>query len=276
MKSSAELEHEVSRLQAELAAERLRNQELQLQLDQQPVCPTRLKASAHWREFQELKARFVSITSHEFRTPLATIQATAETLENFMDRLTPQQQTQRFTKIREQVMRITAVLDDVLMIEHLEANTLDVKFQSFDLLNFLESIAYEFRKTYSRYILDYPCVENPLFIEADKALLHQVVVNLLSNAAKYSREGSRISLNLMHDAQRVELTVRDQGIGIPPEEAPYVFEIFHRAKNVTTIQGTGLGLSIVKRVVELHGGSIDFSSSLGQGTTFNVRLPLHQ
>jgi len=274
MKSSVELEHEVSRLKSELAAERLCNEELQKEIEQYQLCADTLRTSSYWHELQALKARFIAITSHEFRTPLATIQAIAETLESFNDRLTPQQQAQRFTKIREQIIRMTAVLDDVMILGHLENGSIQAELERFDLPDFLGAIAYEFKQTYPRYILDYLHYGGGLLIQADKTLLQQVVTNLLSNAAKYSHEGSRISLNLVHDAHTVVLTIRDQGIGIPPEEAPYLFEAFHRAKNVGAIEGTGLGLAISKRAVELHGGSIGFSSSLGQGTIFSVMLPL--
>ncbi|HZM47056.1 MAG TPA: PAS domain-containing sensor histidine kinase [Burkholderiales bacterium] len=227
------------------------------------------------RELNELKSRFVAMTSHEFRTPLATILSSAELLEQYTDRLPPEEKEDLYRSIRGSVERMTRMLDNVLTIGEAEASMLQFSPAPADLAAFCTQLAGEMRRSAGgRHTIEflYEGVRGP--VRVDEKLLRHALSNLLSNAIKYSPDGGRIELRVAVDAKEARFEVRDEGIGIPPEDQTRLFETFHRARNVGTIAGTGLGLAIVKKSLELHGGSVTVESVPGLGTTFRMTVPL--
>ncbi len=228
------------------------------------------------REISELKSRFVSMASHEFRTPLASIQFTADMLRHYMDRLDADQRDQRFDQIQMQVQHMTSLLDAVLTIGKSDAGATEFKPEKLDLDRFCRNMLEEFQHTLTtdhQFYYTCDCADGCTMVYVDPNHMRQIVTNLLSNAVKYSPDVHSIRINLYCDQGSVALTVADQGIGIPEADLKRLFEPFHRARNVHHIGGTGLGLAIVKNSVEGQGGSIEVDSAVGVGTTFTIRLP---
>lgn len=227
------------------------------------------------RELADLKSRFVSMTSHEFRTPLAAIQSSAELLRDYWQRLPEDERAELVGIIAASVRRMSGMLDNVLAIGRADAEKLEFNPQPLDLEAFCAALVEEVQRA----------AETPAAAEvrvrvagasraahADEKLLRHILGNLLGNALKYSTGGAvHFEVDCRPDA--VAFTVADRGIGIPEDDLPHLFEAFHRARNVGAITGTGLGLAIVKRCVDLHGGTIEVQSRVGQGTRFVVTLP---
>lgn len=226
------------------------------------------------RELSELKSRFVSMASHEFRTPLATILAITEALIASLGKIDPTQIDARLNRIRQQVRHMKAIMEDVLQLTRIQSGHIDFCPVSSDLNKLCNEIVDEFeiQPQYKGRIV-YRCANAPLHIESDSRLMRQVVSNLISNALKYSEESKAIYVDLTQNLTDVVLQVCDEGIGIPPDDLKHLFEPFHRAKNVGAISGTGLGLSISQQAVELHGGTIIAESEVGVGTILRVIIP---
>ena len=226
------------------------------------------------RELNDLKSRFISMTSHEFRTPLATILSSGDILKNYWERMDTSSIKRHVDNIHEQVHRMTGLLEDILMIGRAEAGRLNFNPEEIDPVIFFEEELGELRRgVIAHHVLEMGVSGDCGIVVLDKKLLRHILGNLLTNATKYSSPGSTVSVKLHCDPENIHLEVADQGIGIPEKDRERIFESFHRAENVGTIPGTGLGLSILKQAVELHGGSISFESKLGIGTTFTVVLP---
>ncbi len=231
-------------------------------------------ALAQQKELNDLRSRFVAMTSHEFRTPLATILSSAELLKFYGDRMDDTEKGEILQSIENSVQRMTRMLDRVLMIGKTEANMLEFAPRTLDLAALCHSLVDEARNQHP----DSPChvlvdLEPDVGAGAfDDKLLHHIFGNLLSNAIKYSPLGGTVRFKVARRDGRTVFTVSDEGIGVPPEELPHLFESFHRASNVGDIPGTGLGLAIVKKSVDLHGGQITVDSRVGAGTTFTVTL----
>lgn len=224
------------------------------------------------RELGELKSRFVSMASHEFRTPLATILSSSEILTHYRARLKDEEITKRLDSIKSEVLYMTQLLDDVLTLGKAESGKLSFQPEEIDLAQMLGQFVGEFDRTQShrlRLDLQGQCSG----CRGDRKLLRQILSNLVSNALKYSPAQKPVDITLNCGPEKIVLTVRDQGIGIPEAECPQIFAAFHRARNVGTIPGTGLGLAIARYAVEMHNGDIDFTTSEGQGTSFRVTLP---
>jgi PAS domain S-box-containing protein len=225
-------------------------------------------------ELNELKTRFVSMVSHDFRTPLAIILSSAETLQFYSDHLDDEKKVERFGRIRNQVSRMVALLDDLLTINQADAGATPFNPIPISLDSFCRNIAEEFQSVSEmKHILTYSCSNEPGTVLADEKLLQRVLINLLTNAFKYSPEGSTVEFKLSFDEDNAVIRIKDSGIGIPEADQPYLFEAFQRAGNVGNIQGTGLGLAIVKSSIEAHGGKIMVESQIGIGTTFTVTIP---
>lgn len=239
------------------------------------------------KELNELKSRFISTASHEFRTPLTTILGSTEILNYYSDSWSKEKKLVHFERIYSQVKHMTQLLDDVLLVSRAEAGKLEFNPSPMNVIQFCRCLVEELQLSAGRqhriiFIpqgLDMenegeigcsPCTSACL----DEKLLWQMLSNLLSNAIKYSPEGSTIQVILTCLDSHVEIQIQDQGIGIPDKDQPRLFEAFHRATNVTKVPGTGLGLVIVKNAVDLHGGSITVNSQVGMGTTFTMMLPL--
>jgi len=230
------------------------------------------------RRLNELKSRFVSMTSHEFRTPLAAILSSAELLKRYSARLPESEKDELHASIEAGVKRMTALLDNVLAYGRAESGRLAFEPQAVDLHALCEQIVEEQHRAClaegngpRRIALDWRAAGRTAVV--DERLLRQVLGNLLSNAIKYSPGGGRVSLEVTRSPSGLGFVVADEGIGIPPGDLPNLFEVFHRASNVGAIAGTGLGLAIVSRAVERHGGTVQVASEPGRGTRFTVTLP---
>lgn len=235
-------------------------------------------ALAKQRELNELKSRFVSMTSHEFRTPLAAILSSAELLRDYGDRLPAAERAELIGIVESSVRRMGRMLDSVLTIGKGEAGQLDFSPAPLDLRRVCEEIADEVRRALADQRADTAALvlafaDEPGTRRLDERLLRQILGNLLSNGLKYSPAGGEVRCEVALEDGEVVIVVADRGIGIPEEDLPHLFETFHRGRNVGNIAGTGLGMAIVRRAVERHGGRVNVESRVGHGTRFVVRLP---
>ncbi|MDB5895033.1 MAG: hypothetical protein JWQ88_2564, partial [Rhodoferax sp.] len=226
------------------------------------------------KELNELRSRFVSMTSHEFRTPLATILSSAELVQHYGDRMPAAEKREVLQSIENGVHRMTRMLDRMLLIGKADAQMLEFSPQPLDLKNLCQRCVDEARRQHADasgdVVLAYQAGPTPGMF--DEKLLQHILGNLLSNALKYSPPGGRVRFSVTEDGGRTVFEVADEGIGIPAAEIPLLFESFHRASNVGRIQGTGLGLAIVKKAVERHGGTVAVLSEAGAGACFTVTL----
>ncbi|NUN99092.1 MAG: PAS domain-containing sensor histidine kinase [Saprospiraceae bacterium] len=225
------------------------------------------------KELNEMKSRFVSIASHEFRTPLSTILSSVALVAAYNK---PEQEDKRkkhIDRINSAVQNLTNILNDYLSLDKLGQGKIEIIKESFDLHRFASDTAEELHgmlKPEQHINIEHT---GGTTVFQDKKILKNVLLNLLSNAIKYSGAEQEINLSLKVDPHSVLIQVKDQGIGIPLEEQKNLFTKFFRAKNASNIQGTGLGLYIVSRYVELLDGNISFSSTPGQGSAFIVEFP---
>jgi signal transduction histidine kinase/pSer/pThr/pTyr-binding forkhead associated (FHA) protein len=226
------------------------------------------------RDLNELKSQFVSMTSHEFRTPLASILASAELLEHYRHRWSEEKNLGHLKRIQSSVLHMTDLLNDVLLIGQAEAGKIEYKPTATELVEFCDILVAELQITTDSHTIDFQHDGQCQVIHADQKLLRHILGNLLSNAVKYSPEGGMVRLHLSCDLNEAILIIQDEGIGIPKSEHANMFRSFNRASNVGNISGSGLGLAIVKKAIDLHEGTISFKSEVGVGTTFTVRLPL--
>jgi signal transduction histidine kinase len=239
------------------------------------LAATRERELAGAREINRLKSNFVSMVSHEFRTPLAVILSSTDILTNHLERLSPGRRAQQLDGIRGSTQQMARLIEEVLLLGKVEAGKMTFIPKAMHLRQFCSELVDEaLSATANRCPITLHCTDDlPETIHADPALLRHIFTNLLSNAAKYSPKGAEVSLHVGKSDTGLVFRVTDQGIGIPAEDQAHIFEPFHRAGNVGQISGTGLGLMITKRCVELHGGSILLQSTPGEGTTVEVRLP---
>ncbi|TVQ56615.1 MAG: PAS domain S-box protein [Spirulina sp. DLM2.Bin59] len=225
------------------------------------------------KEVLDLKSDFITIASHEFRTPLTVIMASAKLMRHCLDRFTPNQQIEQLDQILRSSDRILALLEDILVLNQADADKLNFIPAACNLEQFCQTLYQEIVTTHSSTIQFHYIGSPNCVVTMDEKLLRYILNNLLSNGIKYTLERTPIEFIVTVGHHYIQFTVTDQGIGIPPDALNYVFQPFYRAKNVGNIPGTGLGLAIAKQAVDLHGGVIDCRSQLGQGTTFTVRLP---
>jgi PAS domain S-box-containing protein len=229
------------------------------------------------KELGELKSRFVSMASHEFRTPLTTILATTETLSAYRHKMDEQQIEHRLDKIREQVGYLKDVMEDVLLLAQMQARRVQFNPTPINLNELVQSVMEEYQNhPESTHQLIYTGAQTEQIVKLDKKLMRQILSNIISNAIKYSPAGKLVNVYLDYIASYVNISVRDEGIGIPEADQKRLFEAFHRATNVGNISGTGLGLVIAKESVDLHGGTITVESQVGNGTCFTISIPIPQ
>lgn len=234
-----------------------------------------LRALTREKALSEVRARFVSIASHEFRTPLSAIKSSVELLKDYGERLDPAERTEVFETIERYVKRMTEMLDQVLQLGRADAGRIEFTPRPLDLEAFLWQVIEEVvPRTAPRHRVELRAEGDLRALPLDERLLRNIATNLLSNAVKYSPEGGVVAVFAGRDAGALTLRIADRGIGIPAADQARLFESFYRARNVGGISGSGLGLAIVKRAVDLHGGSISVASESGQGTVFTIRLPL--
>jgi len=233
------------------------------------------RALAKERELSELKSRFVSMTSHEFRTPLATILSSAEMLQDYGDRLPAAEKTELVDHIKAAVSRMTRMLDDVLIIGKADAGRVEINPAPCDPRGFSLGLLDEMRRASNdSHELVFSARGTAGERLLDGQLLRHVLSNLLGNAIKYSPRGAVVELEVDCRDDATMFRVIDQGIGIPDEDQTRLFTTFTRGRNVANISGTGLGLAIVKRLVDLHGGRIFVESRVGHGSRFTVQIPV--
>ncbi|MCB0115905.1 MAG: PAS domain S-box protein, partial [Caldilineaceae bacterium] len=234
------------------------------------------RALQHEKELGELKSRFVSMTSHEYRTPLAAILATTETLSRYRSRMDAAQVDERLDRIRTQVMHMKGLVEDVSQLERIQAGRMPFKPEETQLDVLCLEIIEEVQATSRRHDrIAFDCPQRPVFADIDVQLMRQIIANILTNALKYSTEGQAVRFSLTQDDETITLSIADRGIGIPEEDMAHLFDPFHRGNNVGVISGTGLGLSIAKQALKLHNGSVEVNSRLGEGATFTISLPNH-
>jgi PAS domain S-box-containing protein len=227
------------------------------------------------KELNTLKSNFVSLTSHEFRTPLTTILSSAEMLEHYGDGWPAERKLKHLHRIQSAVKHMTTLLNDILIIGKAEAGKLEFTPARLDLAKFCRDLMEEIQLTdKAGHTLLFSSQAECVQASMDEQLLRHILSNLLANALKYSPAGGVVQFDLDCQAGQAVLRIQDHGMGIPLEDQARLFETFHRASNARNIPGTGLGLAIVKRSVDLHGGTIDIASQVGEGTTVTVTLPL--
>lgn len=226
------------------------------------------------RQLDDFKRRFMSMISHEFRTPLAVINTATHILRRHDGRLTQEKRDEHWERIGEQVKRLSEMMNDVTSIMRGEKAQIPFNPANINLSFVCREIVNDIQATIgAQYQLNYQAEAVDL-IYADETLMKRVVTNLLSNAVKYSPQHSEILITLSTMGQEIILEVSDKGIGIPAAEQKYLFQPYFRASNVENlIQGTGLGLRIVHDAVKLHGGRVEVKSQIDQGTTIRVFLP---
>lgn len=254
--------------------------QLQVELHERKKAEEQIfKALEKEKELSDLKSRFISMTSHEFRTPLAVIASSAGILKSFSHKLDEQQKQRHLQCIQTYVQHTTQLLDDILLINKAEAGKLVFQPTDLDLVSFCQTLIDELQLSSPNHHLVFSpqyqgsSSENNQFI-MDNQLVRQILSNLLSNAVKYSSIDSNVQIDLLIQARIAVFIIKDQGIGISPEDQQQLFESFYRGSNVGNTPGTGLGLTIVSKCVYLHKGRITFASQVGVGTTFRVELPL--
>jgi signal transduction histidine kinase len=259
------LRRQVTQRTAELQSEVVERQRAQAELHH---------ALAAERELNELRSRFVSMVSHEFRTPLGVILSAAENLDSYFERLQPEQRRTQLDHVIQATRQMAKVMENVLFIGRAEAGKLEFKPVTLDLAGVCESLVHQVQtSTENRCLIRFHSQPLPP-ARGDESLLRHILSNLLTNAVKYSRNGAAIDFKLERHNGEAMFHVQDQGIGIPAADQKQLFSAFHRGRNAGQVPGTGLGLVIVKRCVEVHRGQITCESAEGVGTTFTVTLPL--
>lgn len=229
------------------------------------------------KELSELKSRFISTASHEFRTPLTTILSSAELIQRYGKKWEEEKYLDHLQRITNSVDYLTNLMDDVLTISRIESGKIVFTPVETDLKEICNKVISDFKLSDDdKHKLEFNYKTDQTIFNIDQKQVQMILQNLLSNAFKYSNAGDKIEFTVHTDENILQLKVADTGLGISVNDLPHLFEPFYRSLNTESIQGTGLGLSIVKNAVELHGGTITVNSQLGKGSTFLVSIPLGQ
>lgn len=228
------------------------------------------------RAYQQLQ-RFTADASHELRTPVAAVLSNAQVA--LIPPENPSEQKHRLQKIVETAKSMTTLINNLLFLSRYDSNLTEINLQSLNLNDFLSSIALEYVPYAIKANLDFHThiIEQQVIIKAEANLLKQAVINLLSNAFKYTPPGGKVELRLSFHSSKAVIEVEDNGIGIPEKDLPYIFDRFYRVDTVRSRQtgGFGLGLAITKHIVQVHKGQISVKSSLGKGSIFQIEIPLN-
>ncbi len=252
------------------------NRELINQIMQKQEAEEALKVSLEKeKELNQLKSRFISTTSHEFKTPLSAVLSSAELIERYGHKWGPEKIADHIERIKNSVMHLSKLVDDVLQLSRAESGRLEYTPIEIDLKTFCGKVIEEMHlssKEKHRINFEYKSGRNSFMLDQKQTYI--ILQNLLSNAVKYSPAGGKVDLIVDSDELNLRIVVNDEGVGIPETDIDKLFQPFHRAANTGGIEGTGLGLSIMKKAVELHGGTVVVKSELGKGTSFIVEIPL--
>lgn len=233
------------------------------------------KLLARERELNDLKSKFVSIASHEFRTPLSSVLSSIALIEQYKQKGELDKIDKHTQRVRSSVNHLTSILNDFLSLGKLEEGKVDVENHPVDLHVLFEDIREEMKailKEGQEILIDFG-MDNKVLV-TDVRILRNILFNLISNASKYSDVQKKIVVAINTKGKLLNISIKDEGLGIPEGDQKYLFERFFRASNVSNIQGTGLGLTIVKRYVELLSGRLTFSSEHNKGSVFTVTLPV--
>jgi signal transduction histidine kinase len=271
-KLNTDLEMRVEERTRELAEaiKKLENTNRSLQEAQQEI----RKALQKEKELHELKSRFVTIASHEFRTPLSTVLSSASLISKYKTQEDDGKRQKHVNRIKSAVSNLTSILNDFLSISRIEEGKIYNVPSVFDLVSFSKEITEEMQGLLKPgQQIRYRHSGEQTNVNLDKQLLKNILFNLLSNAGKYSGEGKNIYFTTAITPAKVRITVRDEGIGIPEADKTHLFTPFFRAQNVTNIQGTGMGLNIVKKYADIMHGLLAYTSVLDEGSTFTVTFP---
>lgn len=235
-----------------------------------------LRAVAREKELGQLKTNFVSMVSHEFRTPLGIIQSSAEILSDYQDRLSPHERIEQLQSIIQNTRRMAGMMEEVLILSRLDAGKMEFRPAPLDFATFCRRVVNEVRSASDqRCPIDLAAAPVSQQAWADERLLGHIFTNLLTNAVKYSEAGRPVRMSIQRDGPEVVCVISDQGIGIPEADQQWLFTSFQRGSNVGDRPGTGIGLVLVKRCLELHGGTIHIHSRVGEGTQATVRLAVY-
>lgn len=234
------------------------------------------KANIELKELNEIKSNFVSMVSHEFRTPLTVILAASNILKSYNERMTDEQKISRLDKIQKEIKYMTQLLNDVLIIGSVESGNFFFKPDILDLKKLCREIIEEVTITDdSKPKVIFSCTGEIRKVNMSEKIIRHIVMNLLSNAIKYNHVDSNVYFDLIYGTDEVIFCFKDEGIGIIEEDMEKLFEPFYRSSNVGDIHGTGLGLTIVDKAVKAHNGSIKVYNNTGAGTTFKVTIPIN-
>lgn len=229
------------------------------------------------KSLNEMKSRFVSMASHEFRTPLSTILSSVSLIEKYIENGSYENTPKHIKRIKNSVKGLTDILNDFLSVDKLENQKTEIKITEFDYSAFVKEIVEDMQNmSQEGQLIDWKITAENTVMNCDVNILRNILYNLLTNAIKYSSEGQRIIYHSWLTSDSIRIIVQDFGIGIPSHEQKLLFTRFFRAKNATNIKGTGLGLNIVRSYLKMLGGTIKFSSEEGKGTTFEIEIPINQ
>ena len=226
------------------------------------------------KELGKIKTSFVAMASHEFRTPLAAIQAATDVILRYKDELNQEDIDKRLFKIKREVSDMTIMLEDILILGKSEVQKLEFNATKLDLVVLVKNIVWDYQLTQEKErVVIHKISMDKIMVNADPKWIKHIIINLLSNALKYSKAPTSIIIEIRQEENEVILSVTDQGIGISEKDQESLFEPFHRGKNVGNIQGTGLGLSVLQKAIDLHKAKIQVESKLNNGSTFIVSIP---
>jgi PAS domain S-box-containing protein len=224
------------------------------------------------RELSDLKSRFVSMASHEFRTPLSTIQSSVSLIGKYTEQEDQEKRMKHIQRVHSAVSNLTDILNDFLSIGKIEEGKISIHKTVFDLSEQISRIVNEIipiLKKGQKIQYDH---QGPTEVELDNTLISNIMINMLSNASKFSNENSIINIKTEVNKEYILISIQDNGLAIAEDDKKHLFERFFRGKNVVNIQGTGLGLHIVSKYIEIMNGSIEVESELETGTTFIIKF----
>ncbi|MFB2877343.1 ATP-binding protein [Floridanema aerugineum] len=245
----------------------------QIELELEQARAEALQALAQEKELNRLKSEFVSLVTHDFHAPLVSIQGFNSLLRQGCPNLPIETQNRYFNKIDASVNHLMYLLEQVLLIGKSESGKLQCYPTTVNLEEFCRELIESFQLQSNDNPIEFSYTSDRTSVEIDETIVRQIMINLLTNAAKYSPQSSAINLTVECEESAIVLQVQDRGIGIPPEEQTHLFEAFYRCSNVKSVRGSGLGLAVVKTCVDAHNGEISIISQIGQGTTVTVTLP---
>ena len=230
------------------------------------------------RQLNKLKSSFISMASHEFRTPLTTIQSSNELISMYLDQSNEPIDTKlakHVGRIRSELERLNSLLKDVFTLGRLDVGKTELKMESTSLTSIVKQVILESSVVFKNRKVDLKISGSERNVTIDSQLMSHALANLVNNALKYSEGSKDPEVLVNYEPTQIIISIRDFGIGIPQKDCEGLFESFSRASNVGDIAGTGLGLVIVKQFIEMHGGDVEFNSTANEGTTFKVTLPNH-